>query len=216
MENDTPFSAGRLFSVHYSCLTHLGKTTNNEIRATLDESHSLGMKIKATRTVGHKCAKVALWIPIMWCEQYYFSSPYTEIHPVAFSSCTLSTSKLNYDTHDKELLAIFDAFKKWWHYLEGSGSLIDVVTDHKNLEYFSTTKLWTHCQALWLEFLSQCHLTIHFHPGKIGTKPDTLNRQWNIYPKEGDSDYTKINPQNLRLVFTQEEGGLCDTWYINS
>src|ERR1700685_2716144 len=70
-----------------------------------------------------------------------------EIHPVAFHSCTLSTSKLNYDTHDKELLAIFEAFQKWQHYLEGSGSLIDVVTDHKNLEYFSTTKLLTRRQA---------------------------------------------------------------------
>ena len=32
--------------------------------------------------------------------------PDGEIHPVAFHSRTLSSSKLNYDTHDKELLAI--------------------------------------------------------------------------------------------------------------
>ena len=70
-----------------------------------------------------------------------------EIHPIAFHSHTLSTSKLNYDTHDKELLAIFEAFQKWRHSLEGSGSPIDVVTDHKNLEYFSTTKLLTRRQA---------------------------------------------------------------------
>jgi len=62
-----------------------------------------------------------------------------EIHPVAFHSRTLSAPELNYDTHDKELLAIFEAFQKWRHYLEGSGSPVDVVTDHKNLEYFATT-----------------------------------------------------------------------------
>ncbi|GAW02536.1 hypothetical protein LENED_004198 [Lentinula edodes] len=53
----------------------------------------------------------------------------------------LHAAELNYDTHDKELLAIFEAFKAWRHYLEGSGDPVDVVTDHKNLEYFSTTKV---------------------------------------------------------------------------
>jgi hypothetical protein len=128
-----------------------------------------------------------------------------EIHPVAFHSCTLSTSELNYDTHDKELLAIFEAFKKWWHYLEGSRTLVDVITDHKNLEYFCTTRLLTRRQARWSEFLSQFNLTICFHPGKLRTKPDALTRQWDVYPKEGDSDYTRVNLQNLRPVFTQEQ-----------
>jgi len=43
-----------------------------------------------------------------------------EIHPVAFHSQTFSTPELNYNIHDKELLAIFEAFKIWRHYLEGS------------------------------------------------------------------------------------------------
>jgi hypothetical protein len=66
-----------------------------------------------------------------------------EIHPVAFHSRTFTGPELNYDVHDKELLAIFEAFKIWRHYLEGSGTPIDMVTDHKNLEYFATTKLLT-------------------------------------------------------------------------
>ena len=65
-----------------------------------------------------------------------------EIHPIAFHSQTFSA-----DVHDKELLAIFKVFKIWWHYLEGFASPIDVVTDHKNLEYFSTTKILT-CQQI--------------------------------------------------------------------
>jgi len=36
-----------------------------------------------------------------------------EVHPVAFHSCIFTATKLNYDTHDKELLAIFEAFKIW-------------------------------------------------------------------------------------------------------
>ena len=33
-------------------------------------------------------------------------------------------------------------------------------------------------------------------------KPNALTRHWDIYPKEGDSDYACVNPQNLRLMFT--------------
>ena len=64
-----------------------------------------------------------------------------KVHPVAFHSCTFTVMELNYDTHDKELSAIFEAFKIWQYYLEGLAYSIDVVTDYKNLEYFSTTKI---------------------------------------------------------------------------
>ena len=90
-----------------------------------------------------------------------------EVHPIAFYSHTLTPPKLNYDVHDKELLTIFKAFKIWHHYLEGSPTPIDVVMDHKNLEYFSTTKLLTHRQVCWSEFLCQFNLTIHFHPAAL-------------------------------------------------
>ena len=64
-----------------------------------------------------------------------------EVHQVVFHSRTFTVVELNYDTHDKELLTIFEAFKIWWHYLEGPAYLINIVMDHKNLEYFSTTKV---------------------------------------------------------------------------
>ena len=70
-----------------------------------------------------------------------------ELHPIAFFSRTLQATELNYDTYDKELLAIFSAFKTWHHYLEGTSDPVNVVTDHKNLEYFSTTKMLTRRQA---------------------------------------------------------------------
>jgi len=34
-----------------------------------------------------------------------------EIHSIAFHSRTFSAPELNYNVHDKELLAIFEAFK---------------------------------------------------------------------------------------------------------
>src|SRR5258706_11892612 len=49
------------------------------------------------------------------------------IHPVAFYSRTPSGAELSYDTHDKELLAIYEAFKTWRHYLESLRHTIDAV-----------------------------------------------------------------------------------------
>ena len=66
-----------------------------------------------------------------------------KIHLIAFHSRTFTPPKLNYNVHNKELLAIFEAFNIWCHYLKGSPTPINMVTDHKNLEYFSTTKLLT-------------------------------------------------------------------------
>ena len=70
-----------------------------------------------------------------------------EVHPVAFHSHTFIVAELNYNIYDKELLAIFEVFKIWQHYLEGLAYSINVVMDHKNLEYFSTTKVLTQRQA---------------------------------------------------------------------
>ena len=66
-----------------------------------------------------------------------------EVYSVVFHSRTFTAAELNYDTHNRKLLAIFEAFKIWWHYLEGPAYPIDIVMDHKNLEYFSTTKVLT-------------------------------------------------------------------------
>ncbi|KAJ3925138.1 MAG: hypothetical protein NXY57DRAFT_968312 [Lentinula lateritia] len=38
----------------------------------------------------------------------------------------LHAAELNYNTHDNELLAIFEAFKAWRHYLGGSRDPVDM------------------------------------------------------------------------------------------
>jgi hypothetical protein len=77
--------------------------------------------------------------------------------------------------------------------------------DHKNLEYFATTKLLSRHQACWSEFLHQFNLVIRFRPGKLGAKPDSLTCRWDVYPKEGDKDYAQVNPHNLCPVFSTEQ-----------
>jgi len=126
-------------------------------------------------------------------------------HPIAFHSQMFSALELNYDVHDKELLAIFKAFKIWRHYLERSASPIDVVMDHKNLEYFSTTKILICQQARWLEYLSQFNLVIRFYSRCLGTKLDALTRRWDVYLKGRDNGYASVNPHNFHPVFTHEQ-----------
>ena len=100
-----------------------------------------------------------------------------KVHPVAFHSHTFTAAELNYNTYNKELLAIFEAFKIWQYYLEGPAYLINVVIDHKNLEYFSTTKVLIWRQVQWSEYLSQFNLVIRFYSGHLGTKLDALTRR---------------------------------------
>jgi hypothetical protein len=59
---------------------------------------------------------------------------------IVFYSCKLIQVELNYDIHDKELLAIVVAFKVWRVYLEGAKYTIIVKMDYKNLTFFMTTK----------------------------------------------------------------------------
>jgi len=57
---------------------------------------------------------------------------------------------------------------------------IPVLTDHKNLITFMTTKELNKRQARWMQELSQYNFKIEYRPGKDGGKPDALTR------REGD------------------------------
>ena len=57
-------------------------------------------------------------------------------HPVAYFSKNNSPAECSYEIYDKELMAIVRAFEEWRPELERSNSPINVVSDHKNLEYF--------------------------------------------------------------------------------
>ena len=55
------------------------------------------------------------------------------LHPVVYFLKWLSPAKYNYEIYDKELLAIIRYFKQWRPKLEGTGFLIKVFNDYKNL-----------------------------------------------------------------------------------
>ena len=71
------------------------------------------------------------------------------LRPVAFHSRKFQPAEINYEIHDKELLAVVDAFKHWRRYCEGATHQVQVYSDHQNLEYFTTTKVLNLRQARW-------------------------------------------------------------------
>jgi len=68
-------------------------------------------------------------------------------HPVAFYSKSLSSVERNYKIHNKEMLAIICTLEEWRHFLEGATYLVEIWTNHKNLEYFITAKKLNRRQA---------------------------------------------------------------------
>ena len=59
---------------------------------------------------------------------------------MGYFSRKLKSAELNYDTHDKELLAIVEALKGWRHFTMETKDPVHIMTDHNNLRYFMTTK----------------------------------------------------------------------------
>src|SRR5260221_11532857 len=96
---------------------------------------------------------------------------------------------------------MFEVFKNWHHFLEGSGEVINTVTNHKNLEYFMTSKKLSCRQARWAEFLAQFNMRVHFRPGRLGSKPDALTRRWDLYT---DRDGQEPAATNVCPIFNSE------------
>ncbi|QRW26690.1 Retrotransposable element Tf2 protein [Rhizoctonia solani] len=108
------------------------------------------------------------------------------LHPVAYMSKSFSGAKANYDTHNKELLAIIKALEEWRIFLEATGRPIQVFTDHWNLEYWMQAQTFNCRHACWRIFLSNFNFKIHYCPGKQSGKPDALSRRldYTDEPKE--------------------------------
>src|SRR5215471_4800150 len=143
------------------------------------------------------------------------------LHPVAFWSRKCLPAECNYDIHDREILAIVESMKHWRHYLEGAKFPIQVLSDHKNLEVFMTTKMLNRRQARWAEFLANYDFVlVHIkgtknpadgpsrHPDymeDIELPTGTLIPQSalrTLKPEDLQSVATLFTPQNLTVLVT--------------
>jgi len=124
--------------------------------------------------------------------------PQGKLQPVAYHSRKMTPAELRYDIHDKELLAIVDAFRQWKVYLEGSKHTVTVFTDHKNLIYFTTTKELNRRQVRWYEDLATFNFRIQYRKGSENDRADALSRR---------TDYMKGEVKEKQAVLRQDADG---------
>ena len=126
------------------------------------------------------------------------------LHPVAFYSRKLTPAEINYEIHDKELLAIVAAFREFRAWLLGASHPILVVTDHNNLKYFMSSQILNRRQARWAMFLSDFDFRLTWGPG-ITNVADAPSRRPDFVPQKGDDTLecqqkTILTPQHTQFL----------------
>jgi hypothetical protein len=99
------------------------------------------------------------------------------LHPVGYHSASLTPEQRNYTIHDKELLAVVRCVEAWSAELQSVRDPFTILTDHKNLEYFSTARLLSERQQRWAELLSRFRYHLQYRPGRFAGRPDALSRR---------------------------------------
>jgi hypothetical protein len=122
------------------------------------------------------------------------------LRPVAYFSSKHSAQECNYEIYDKELLAIVKALEEWRPELQGTQSEFEIITDHKNLEYFTSTKALNQRQVRWSEFLSQYNFRIVYRPGSKAVRPDALSRKWEDKPDKRDTDDDRVKNRQRTIL----------------
>jgi len=130
-------------------------------------------------------------------------------HLVTYYFRKLLLAEQNYNIHDKKLLAIIAALKVWRVYIEEASELT-ILTDHKNLLHFITTKKFNRRQVRWFEKLEQYKFKILYILEKKNDKADALNRRSNHIKtkksfnhnilKVNDDESLSINKHKLNAI----------------
>ena len=147
-----------------------------------------------------------------WCTGgvLSFGPTWEMARPVTFDPMQLKGAEKNYLVHEKELLAIVRALKKWCLYLLGSE--IVVYTNHHMLENFDTQKDLSHHQLHWQELMLQFDMQIVYIKGEDNCVADVLS-QLPLTEVEQTPDYHEVwaNPSvNTILTLTTNDAVLAD------
>jgi hypothetical protein len=130
-----------------------------------------------------------------------------KLYPIMFMSRKFIDAELNYEIYDKEMLAIVEAMDKHRHYFEGLGQKTTVYSDHKNLLWFTETKVYNRRQARWAEKLSRFDFVIVFRPGKQGGKPDALSRRpdYTLGEEDRSKTMTFLKPDQIDTTLIDQD-----------
>ncbi|KAF8748329.1 hypothetical protein RHS01_10931 [Rhizoctonia solani] len=129
------------------------------------------------------------------------------LHPLGFLLESFKGAKQNYNTHNKELLAIICSFEYWQIFLEGTLHPITMFTNHRNLEYWKESRTFNQCHAQWHLLLARYNFQIVYCPGKQSGKPDALSCQSNHANTPPDNQTMLPNPifVNVAIITPKKE-----------
>ena len=134
--------------------------------------------------------------------------------PVAYFSRKLQPAECNYPIHDKELLAVVACLKEWD--LEArTVKGLEILTDHKGLEYFTTKQTLNQRQAAWHNLISSHQLRFKYTPGEDNGAADALSRRPQDMPDKDDPRLTAREIQLLPKILAgrhEDENGLEALW----
>ena len=115
-----------------------------------------------------------------------FGETWESARPVAWDSVQLSEAEKNYPTHEKEMLAIVRALKRFRADLLGTH--FTVYTDHRTLECFQSQRDMSRRQARWQELLAEYDFKVVYVKGGENTVADALSRM----PEEGEETFKTV------------------------
>jgi RNase H-like domain found in reverse transcriptase len=118
-------------------------------------------------------------------------------HPCAYFSKSLTKEQRNYDTRDRELLAIVWALKKWRPYIQGSGHTTIVLSDHDNLRHFKVPQTIGWWMAQWTLYLSEFDIKLVHIPEKKNIQADSLLWRPDLCPQGTDNEDVIVLPEHL-------------------
>lgn len=95
--------------------------------------------------------------------------------PIAFGGRKLKPAEINYDTREKEMLAIINALKQWRVYLLDGTTYVE--TDHKSLEGILSQRTVNRRIARWYDLLAEYKLVFKYLPGELNVVADAISRR---------------------------------------
>jgi hypothetical protein len=93
--------------------------------------------------------------------------------PIAFESRKLTSAESNYDTPEREMVAVIHALTVWRCYLDGMQ--FTVYSDHQPLKYLRTKPTLSPRQVRWSQFLERFNYTWEYRAGRLNAA-DPLSR----------------------------------------
>ena len=116
------------------------------------------------------------------CEEVMFQKNKNDVwKSIVYFFSKMIAAKFNYEIYDKKLLIIVRVFEKWRSKLKEFKFFIEVISNHKNLEYFMFFKFFNRRQVRWFEFFFKFDFRIIYRSNKQNNAADVLSRQSEVF-----------------------------------